>query len=351
MTSTKKGVAPQTGVLLINLGSPISPAVADVRRYLREFLSDGRVIDLPGWARWMLVNLVIAPFRSPKSAKEYRKIWNEEGFPLIVHSQHLATKLQASLGRAYEVHLAMRYQQPSLTAALQACERKNYRRLIIVPLFPQYASATTGSINQKVMSLISQWSYIPELLFIDSFCNQSEVAQAYAKVWEDSAANKLATHWDHTLFSYHGLPEKHLLKESRDCLTTHCCDNYTGSNRLCYRAQCYQTSRQLADCLGLDASQYTTSFQSRLGRLPWIQPYTSDIITELAQRGVKRLRVFCPAFTADCLETLVEIGEQYQQLFLQQGGEELVLVESLNDHPAWVAVLTRLITAKSADPQ
>ncbi len=336
-----------TGVVLINLGSPDSPAVSDVRRYLREFLSDARVVDLPNPARWLLVNGIIAPFRAPKSAREYRKIWHNGEFPLIAHTRNLALKVQQQLGEEFEVMMAMRYQNPNLEHVIQACENKKYRRLVIVPLFPQYASATTGSINEKVMTLISSWRCIPELIFIDSFCSHRDLAAAYGRVWQDSKTyQEDGDEWDHYLFSYHGLPERHLLNENQGCLKESCCENYTKSNRLCYRAQCFETSRQLMDYLSLDANQCTTCFQSRLGKLPWIQPYTRDVIMQLAQQGIKRLLVFCPAFTADCLETIVEVGEQYRELFIAHGGEELRLVESLNDHPAWVDVLERLITLR-----
>ena len=335
----------QTAVILVNLGSPASPSVPDVRRYLTEFLSDPRVIDLPAFPRWVLVNLIIAPFRSPKSAKEYRKIWRDEGFPLVTHTRHLTEKLQESLGEEFDVHMAMRYQQPNLEAVIAQCEKANYQRLMIVPLFPQYASSTTGSVHEKVMSLISHWRCIPKLEFVDSYCNNADVAQAYGRVWQDScdADDKLCEQWDHVLFSYHGLPEQHLIAENKSCIQTDCCEQYKDSNRLCYRAQCYQTSRHLADFLTLPASKQTTTFQSRLGKLPWIQPYTRDKVIELAEAGVKRLLVFCPAFTADCLETIVEVGEEYKALFIEHGGDELRLVDSLNDHPAWVEALRKMI--------
>lgn len=340
----------QTGVLLVNLGSPDSPAVADVRRYLKEFLFDGRVVDLPALPRWLLVNLIIAPFRAPKSAKEYQKIWRDGELPLISNTRRLVDKVQQALGDGFDVLMAMRYQNPNLGEVLAACEEKHYRRLVIVPLFPQYASATTGSVHQKVMELVSHWRCIPELIFVDSFCNQPDVAEAFGRVWQDSADYQEGKKWDHYLFSYHGLPERHLTRESKRCLTNNCCNDYSSENRLCYRAQCYQASRQLMSYLSLNEDDCTTCFQSRLGKLPWIQPYTSEVIVDLAKRGKKRVLVFCPSFTADCLETIVEIGEQYRELFVAAGGEELQLVESLNDHPAWVDILTQLIRAKHHTP-
>ncbi|SDK29570.1 ferrochelatase [Catalinimonas alkaloidigena] len=337
---------PHTGVLLVNLGTPDSPSVGDVRRYLREFLMDGRVIDIPFLSRFFLVNCIIAPFRAPKSAKVYQEVWTDAGSPLKVYSEELKRLLQTALGDGYRVSLGMRYQNPSLEKALEELHDQGFRRLIIVPLFPQYASATTGSVKEKVMALISQWQLIPELTFVDQFYEHPLFVEAFTALGKRYLE---AEPFDHVLFSYHGLPERQIRKGDphNHCLRDGCCDSVGPHNRLCYRAQCFQTSRLLAQALGLSDDQWTVCFQSRLGRDPWIQPYTEDVVKQLVAQGKKRVLAYSPAFVADCLETTIEIGEEYKEVFMETGGERWQLVESLNVDPRWVATLQTMIQERS----
>lgn len=334
----------KTGVLLVNLGTPDSTKVSDVRKYLRQFLSDGRVIDISPLGRFLLVNFIIAPFRSPKSAKEYRKVWTEKGSPLLYHSVELTDLLRQELDEStYQVELGMRYQNPSIKSALDKLQSPNLEKLIVIPLFPQYASATTGSVHQEVMEIISKWQLIPKMVMIDSFADNELMVNTFAEMGKKYMDQD---HYDHFLFSYHGLPERQLKKADPDChCDTKCCSVFTDRNRLCYRAQCYETSRLLAKALGITEKQYSVSFQSRLGKTPWIQPYTEDVVHQLAEKGVKKLLTFSPSFVADCLETTVEINEEYGEQFVEHGGEKLQLVESLNTHPMWVQTLKEMVLA------
>ena len=336
------------GVLLVNLGTPDSAKTADVRKYLREFLSDGRVIDINAAGRFALVNFIIAPFRSPKSAAEYRKLWTDRGSPLLYYTEALAEKVQETLGETYDVQFGMRYQNPSLESVLAKFkENKALEELLVVPLFPQYAGATTGSVHQKVMELVKDWPLIPKMTFIDQYCDWDEMLSIYA---ENGRKYLQAEKYDKVLFSFHGLPVRQLTKADSTCQgTDSCCIPYGGRNRLCYRAQCVQTARQLADKLQLSSSDYIITFQSRLGRAEWIQPYTDKTIERLAESGAKKLLVFSPAFVSDCLETTIEIGEAYAEDFVDMGGEKLQLVESLNDDPRWIKALSSLITNSIGD--
>ena len=333
---------PKTGVLLINLGTPDSPSVAYVRKYLREFLMDGRVMDIPFWRRFLLINLVIAPFRSPQSAKGYRQLWLPEGSPLKVHGQRLEGLLQQALGSDVDVRLAMRYQNPSIRSVLSYFKDKGFKRLTVVPLYPQYASSSTGSTMEEVMNVLKSWEVLPELKVISQFFDHPLFIKAFAETGKKYMAEG---QFDHYLFSYHGLPERQILKSSCDhyCRLGDCCNIYGSKNRYCYRAQCFETTRLLVKELGIKKEDYTISFQSRLGKTPWIKPYTDEIIKELAGKGVKKVLTFSPSFVADCLETSVEIGNEYKALFLEHGGEHWQLVESLNTHHVWVECLKQMV--------
>lgn len=333
---------PKIGVLLINLGTPDSPRTPDVRKYLREFLMDGRVIDIPAAPRFALVNGIIAPFRAPKSAKEYKKLWTEEGSPLLYHSENVARGLQEMLPPEYHVALAMRYQSPSIPSVLEKLKAMKLEKIIVLPLFPQYASSTVGSAHQRVMELVSKWLIIPKMVLIDTYAAHPKVIQTFAENGKKYMAEQ---DFDHVIFSYHGLPQRHLKKESDTCKIGNCCNNYGQHNRLCYRAQCFETSRHLAAALDLKDEDYTVCFQSRLGNDPWITPYTEDVIEELAEAGKKSVLAFSPAFTADCLETTVEVGEEYKELFEEKGGEHWQLVESLNSSPTWIEGLKEIVLA------
>ncbi len=333
----------KTGVLLVNLGTPDSPSVPNVRKYLRQFLMDGRVIDINPIARFFLVNGIIAPFRAFKSAKIYKELWTEKGSPLMFHGVALRDLLQEKLGENFEVVLGMRYQNPSIESALNLLKNKGLEKIIVIPLFPQYASASTGSAHEEVFRIVGKWQIIPKMTFIDAYCNNPKMIEVFAnlgrKYWE---TNK----FEHIIFSYHGLPERQIRKgdATHTCLKkTDCCATYHKDNRLCYRAQCFETSRHLAKALNLRDDQYTVSFQSRLGSDPWIKPYTDDMIKTLVKEGKKRILTFSPAFVADCLETTIEIGEEYKEIFEELGGEHWQLVESLNVEPKWVETLAEMV--------
>jgi protoporphyrin/coproporphyrin ferrochelatase len=333
----------KTGVIIVNLGTPDSPNVPDVRKYLREFLMDGRVIDIPAILRWILVNLIIAPFRAPKSSKTYKKLWEERGSPLKFYGQDIEKMLQERLGSQYDVKLAMRYQNPSLVSVLEYFRISAVRNLIIVPLFPQYASATTGSIYEQAMQVISKWQVIPEVKFTNQFYDNPH----FLKHFLDASKKYLAAEkYDHLLFSYHGVPARHIRKgdyTKNTCKLGSCCDNIGPHNQLCYRAQCFATSRALAKTMGLKEGEYSTAFQSRLGRDPWLEPYTEDVVQSFPKEGKKKLLIFSGAFVADCLETTIEIGEEYYELFEHNGGEVFQLVESMNNSPQFIDLLEDII--------
>jgi protoporphyrin/coproporphyrin ferrochelatase len=330
----------KTTVLLINLGTPDSPAVGDVRSYLAQFLNDPRVIDIPWLLRKILVNLIIVPFRAPKSAKIYQQLWTDKGSPIIFHGERVKTLLQQKLGADYSVELAMRYKNPSIPEALERIRRSNPERIIVLPLFPQYASASTGSALQAVMEVISRWWVIPGVNFVSQYWDHAGfvralIARGQQYDWRD---------YDHVLFSYHGLPERQVDKvyDRGLCADRDCEHEATDENRFCYKAACYGTTRLLAGGLGIPEDRYTVCFQSRLDK-KWLEPFSDKVVEELARKGAKKLLVFSPAFVADCLETTIEIGEEYQQIFAEHGGEKVQLVESLNDHPLWIEALADLV--------
>ena len=332
----------RTGVLLLQLGTPNSPSTLDVARYLGEFLNDRRVIDIPWLARRLLVNGIIVPFRSPKSAKIYRQLWAVSGgrSPLLTYTERARELLQARLGEEVKVEMAMRYQQPSMEDALERLRLAQLTRLIIIPLFPQYASASTGSAIEKAMDIIRRWWVIPEISIVSQFYQYP----AYIDAVADRASQFRLDDYDHILFSYHGLPERQVDKVYADdlCVNQPCETEINPANQYCYKATCYATSRLLAARLGLPESRYTTCFQSRLSK-KWIEPFSDRVIEDWAHKGAKKLLVFSPAFVADCLETLIEIGEEYQSLFAAQGGETVQLVPSCNDHPRFIDCLEQLV--------
>jgi len=333
---------PKQGVLLVNLGTPDSPAVRDVRRYLREFLSDRRVIDINAVCRFLLVNGIIAPFRSPRSAATYRKIWSENGSPLLYYGRRVESMLRERLPETFDVELAMRYQHPGIEEGLTALASRGISSLTVIPLFPQYASCTVGSVHDEVMRVLRGWENIPDLRLIDRFYDHPLVVRAFA----ENARRHKPSQFDHVLFSFHGIPERQLSKADPHghCLrSADCCAALGPVNRNCYRAQCYESARLIAEELGLESGEFSVSFQSRLGRAAWTQPYTVNRIQELAHEGKKRVLVLSPAFVADCLETLYEMGEENREIFQSAGGEQLQLVESLNDSDLWITALEHMI--------
>lgn len=332
------------GVLLINLGTPDSPGVSDVRSYLSQFLNDPRVIDIPWFWRKILVNLIIVPFRAAKSAAIYRKLWTAKGSPLLYYGQEVQKLLQAEVGSEYGVHLAMRYKNPSIPSVLEEMQMKNYDEIIVLPMFPQYASASTGSALEEVMRVVSRWWVIPEIKYISQYYDHPTFISAFVA---RGKAYQLDD-YDHVLFSYHGLPERQVDKvhPGHDCEEYGCETQVIAENKFCYRATCYATTRAIAGNLGLSADRYTVCFQSRLDQ-KWLKPFSDEVVADLARRGMKKILVFSPAFTADCLETIVEIGEEYQDIFKANGGEKVQLVESLNDHPLWIQCLKQLVVKGS----
>ncbi len=338
----------KTCVLLINLGTPDSPSVKDVRKYLYEFLNDPRVIDINPIGRFFLVNFIIVPFRAPKSAKIYKELWTEksmpagrQGSPILIYGESVKEKLQKELGSDFEVELAMRYQNPSLDKVCARMEKKGYKKIIILPLFPQYASASTGSAIDKAMKLISKWWVIPEIKIISQFYDDEDYLNC---VIEQSKKYNL-NEYDHILFSYHGLPVRQVDKvysDGKPCSDHKCDEEINDDNIYCYKATCYATTRLLAEKLNLPKERYTVCFQSRLDK-DWLEPFSDKVVEEWAKRGAKKLLVFSPAFVADCLETTIEIGKEYQDLFVEHGGEKVQLVESLNDHPMWIDTLKKLV--------
>jgi ferrochelatase len=299
------------------------------------------VIDIPWLARKILVNLIIVPFRAPKSAKIYKKLWTDKGSPLLFYSESLKNKLQKLIDENYDIELAMRYQSPSMDKVLERMRKKNYARILILPLFPQYASASSGSAADKAMEIIRKWWVIPEIKIISQFWDDEGYINSFVEKGKEYDVND----YDHVLFSYHGLPERQVDKvydDAKPCSDHNCENEITEENKYCYKAQCYATTRILAERLNIPADKYTVSFQSRLDK-KWLTPFSDKVIIEQAKKGAKKLLVFSPAFVADCLETLIEIGDEYQQLFKEHGGVKIQLVESLNDDDGWVEALKNLI--------
>jgi protoporphyrin/coproporphyrin ferrochelatase len=332
----------RTGILLINLGTPDAPDPGPVRRYLREFLSDPRVIDINPIGRALLLNLIILPFRPKRSAAAYRQIWTAEGSPLLIHSVALAAALRERMPE-HPIELAMRYGNPAIEPALERLRERSCDRIVVVPLYPHYASSSTGSSVEKVYRIAAKLWNTPYITVVPPFYEHPAFIGAFAAVGR-SQLDALAP--DHVLFSFHGLPERHVIASSDPKLCVvkpDCCDRLVDGNRNCYRAQCFATARALAAKLGLASDAWTISFQSRLGRTPWIKPYTDVVIPALAKQGVRKLAVFCPAFVADCLETLEEIGIRARADFQAAGGERLELMTSLNDEPVWVEALEQLV--------
>lgn len=328
-------------LLLVNLGSPASTEVADVRRYLNQFLMDPYVIDVPWPLRRLIVSLILIR-RPAASAEAYRSIWWEEGSPLVVLSRRLQAKV-AEQWTDGPVELAMRYGEPSIERTLQGLAQRGMRRVTLVPLYPQFADSTVTTVVEEARRVMRRHRLPFALDILPPFYDQPEYLAALA----ESARPYLEQGYDHLLLSYHGLPERHLHKSDPSgshCLKgADCCQRASGAILdSCYRAQCLRTSTGLATELGLEDGRWSVAFQSRLGRAKWIEPYTDATIEALAHQGVKKLLVMCPAFVADCIETLEEIGDEGRAEFRAAGGDDLVLVPCLNDHPQWVSALVSL---------
>ena len=334
----------RVGVLLLQLGTPDSPATSDVRRYLREFLSDPRVLDMPAPARALLLYGIILPFRSRRSAEAYEKIWSDQGSPLLISTERLSNSVQGLLGDGYRVAFAMRYQQPPIAPAVEALIGAGCDRIVILPLFPQYASASGGSAVARTLELIGGRWNLPDVTTIGPFYNHPGFLNAVAGVSRPVLEEFRP---DHTLFSYHGLPEKQVRKSDPTgtwCLASEsCCHQITEANRFCYRAQCFATTRELAARLDLAHGSFSTTFQSRLAGQKWIEPYTDKELPTLYEQGVRRLAVLTPSFTADCLETLEEIGIRGRRQWQGLGGEGFLLVPCLNADDAWADTVADMV--------
>lgn len=334
----------KTGVLLIQLGTPDSPSTSDVRTYLTEFLNDRRVIDIPWLARKILVNGIIVPFRAPKSAKIYKELWEHGNgkSPLLTHTQTVQKLVQERFNATeVTIEMAMRYQNPSMDSVLERMRKVNYDQLIILPLFPQYASASSGSAIEKAMSIISKWWVIPEVKIISQFWDKD----GYIDSIVDRAKSFDWKEYDHVLFSYHGLPERQVDKvyDGSDlCSDQPCETEMNDENKFCYKATSYATTRLIAEKLQIPEEKYTVCFQSRLDK-KWLTPFSDKVVEEWGKKGAKKLLVFSPAFVADCLETIIEIGGEYQEIFEENGGDKVQLVPSSNDHPRFIDCLVSLI--------
>ena len=337
--------ASKPGVLLINLGSPDSTSVADVRKYLREFLMDPRVLDVPWPVRWCLVHLAILPRRPAQSAEAYKKIWTEDGSPLVATSRNVQRELQRRLGGSLVVELAMRYQSPDIESAVARLRRQGVTDLLVFPLFPHYATSSFETAAVRAREVAARLAPEMRLKVAEPFFNDP----GYIAALVASAEDFLKSGYDHLLFSFHGLPERHLRKADptgSHCLATPtCCETPSPAHRTCYRAQCFATVRAFVEAAGVPANKYSVSFQSRLGRDLWLMPPTDSELARLAEAGVKNLLVICPAFVSDCLETLEEIAIRGRETFLGAGGTGFALVPCLNDHPRWLDALEEIVRA------
>ena len=333
----------KVGYLLINLGTPDSPEVKDVRSYLGEFLMDPHVLDVPWALRALIVNAFILPFRPKDSAEAYGKIWTSEGSPLLVKSQALADKLHERLGAP--VALSMRYGKPAIADGLQVLHDSGVTQVCIVPLYPHHADST---ITTSVNAAMEQMPAHIQAGVITPFYQAPE----HTKAWGENIRKHLPKQWDHLLLSYHGLPERHLTKAdptNQHCLKQQdCCSVNSVAHKTCYRHQVMVTSQEIARYLDIEEDRHSVSFQSRLGRIPWLTPYTDQVLEQMPSRGIKHVAVACPAFVVDNLETLEEMGMQGEETFLQAGGESFTLIPCVNDDDLWVEGLTSLCLQQAA---
>jgi ferrochelatase len=329
------------GVLLVNLGSPDSPSVADVRRYLREFLMDGRVLDMNWIARWFLVNCVILVNRPRQSAHAYQSIWAREGSPLVVTSRNVLSKLRKQVNMP--IDLAMRYQNPSIPEAVVNLARKGVSELLLIPLFPHYAMSSFETAVERVKEVARRLSPGMKVKVQGPYYDRPDYIQALVA----SANDFLAKGYDQLLFSFHGIPERHLRKSDPTrchCLRSpSCCESPSPVHDTCYRAQCFKTVAAFVRQAGVPQEKYSVAFQSRLGRDPWLKPYTDFELARFGGQGTKRLLVICPAFVSDCLETLEEIGIRGRETFLNAGGRDFALIPCVNEHPAWISALAGMV--------
>ncbi|MDC0905146.1 ferrochelatase [Gammaproteobacteria bacterium] len=332
-------------LLIVNLGTPDSPSYFDVFKYLREFLMDGRVIDIPAFFRFILVTLIICPLRSFSSGKIYKQLWDLSGgeSPLLKNTRELTNKLNEAQEK-FNVFYAMRYQTPSIKNTLADIQKTNPTDLIVFPLFPHYASATSGSVYAEVTKQLSNEWVIPNFNFISQYYDHP----AFIEAWIKTAQNYDIEQYDKILFSYHGLPKSQVNKVYKDmqCDGKNCEHEINDDNHYCYKATVYETSKLIADRLNIPQDKYEVSFQSRLTN-NWLEPFSDEVLKSYPDKGIKKVLVFSPAFTADCLETIIEIGDEYKELFEESGGQKLDYVESLNFSDAWVQAIIQIVNSKS----
>ena len=332
-------------LLIVNLGTPDSPSYFNVFKYLREFLMDGRVIDIPAFFRFILVTLIICPLRSFSSGKIYKQLWDLSGgeSPLLKNTRELTTKLNEAQEK-FNVFYAMRYQTPSIKSTLAHIQKTNPTDLIVFPLFPHYASATSGSVYAEVTKQLSKEWVIPNFNFISQYYDHP----AFIEAWIKTAQNYDIEQYDKILFSYHGLPKSQVNKVYKDlqCDGKNCEHEINDDNHYCYKATVYETSKLIADRLNIPQEKYEVSFQSRLTN-NWLEPFSDEVLKSYPAKGIKKVLVFSPAFTADCLETIIEIGHEYKELFEESGGQKLDYVESLNFSDAWVQAIIEIVNSKS----
>lgn len=327
------------GILLINLGTPENPSPLSVAKYLREFLSDPRVITAPFIVRFILLYLFILPFRTLKTTNAYKKIWTKSGSPLLVNSLNLENKLKSKLGSKFKIELCFRYGSRSIIKSLTRL--KNCEQIIVIPLYPQYSESTTGSVIAKVKELVKQKKIQSKLNIVPDFFDN----MGFIKAQAETMRHLLKEH-DYVLFSYHGLPISHILIGDCKIKCRKTCDSTSQNYSHCYRAQCFTTTKLLQEELGLDNNNSSLSFQSRLGKAKWIEPYTEDVLKKLRAKGVKNLLVSCPSFVADCLETLEEIGIRLKETWLNLGGSNLTVAACVNDSPLFVETIIDLSNNK-----
>jgi ferrochelatase len=320
----------KVGVLVTNLGTPDAPKKAELKRYLKEFLSDPRVVEVPRLLWWMILNLVILNIRPRRSAKAYETVWTERGSPLLYHTQDQANALRDNLKQRYGdnvvVEFAMRYGSPSVDSVVDKMLHQGVRKLVVLPLYPQYCASTTGSTFDAIAQSFSKRRWIPELRFVTHYHDNADYIKA--------VADKITAHWDKhgradkLIFSYHGIPKRYLLNGDP------------------YHCECHKTSRLIAEALGLNDKEHFTSFQSRFGREEWLKPYTDESLKAFPEQGVKSVQVVCPGFAADCLETIEEIGEENRDYFLEAGGERYEYIAALNTDKTHIQALTKLLESQ-----
>lgn len=324
-------------VLLLNLGTPSEPTAKGLRDFYKHFFSDPYVFDFNAVGRWLLRNLIILPFRAPRVAKDYASIWTDQGSPLKVYADRMQQSVQGDFDAAGEeviVVNGMAYSEPFVWDVMQELERRGVTDLLLLPMYPQYSTATTASIFHEVKKAAGKWEIQPNMLFVDDLFQE----EAFIRAWSIVITKHLQTEqYDHVVFSYHGIPEKTIKKtdSANVCVFGQCCAEINADNRYCYRAQCVQTTEAIVRALGWEEVSYSVAFQSRFGPLPWLQPYLDEHLKSLLEEDKKKVAVVTPSFVSDCLETLFEIGQEYRDEFTEAGGEEFKLIPNLNDDQAW----------------